>query len=261
MTEEKQNKLPILVEEQKEELSPNRLIRTLQKYTKRRRTPTQEFSNFLDFMNKSEKERNAYMSEEIKKNYKIWSEYFNILKDEFNSVWDFFETIQADSPDWKCESRFPVNWKAVAHLGEAGYAFSSSISKTKAIDSPLIEKGVSVSFAHEESGGGIGDELWLGRSTPISDELVGMSDCNAINLHEKYKASKKLVNRLSKFKIIFILNHPKYGQESTQLPTTILEKHSLVHLAEQLFLAVNNDMVQDFKEQMNSIQGEKKLLS
>ena len=209
----------------------------------RRRSPTQEFKNLLEIMHLSEEERQKNMQLDLNKNYKIWADHFQMLKEEFNSLWDFFYSIEQEKKGWFCVSPLMTSWKAVGHKNREGYLFAATIVKNVDRNAPLPTKSLAISFGIEEWGGGIGDERELGRVAKISDNLVGLEGCAGKSINDQYQESKRLVSRIGQFPILFRLNHKEIGQETARLDLPILEKQSLVELSEKLFILLNKDLL------------------
>ena len=160
----------------------------------RRRTPTQEFANLLEMMNVSEEQRQANIKEELNANYAVWANHFEMLKTEFNALWDFFKSIEKESEGWFCVSPFLNSWNAVGHTTREGYVFGVSIMKNHQRNAPLSEKSLAVTFGVEEWGGGIGDEREIGRMTKIDDQLCGLIACTgksqAEHVRERWRCVK-----------------------------------------------------------------------
>ncbi len=218
------------------------LINSIKNLT-RRRSPTQEFANLLDMMNVSEEQRLKNMQEDLSLNYALWSEHFQMLKDEFNSLWEFFLSIEKQGKGWFCVSPFLVSWRAVGHSTRDGYMFGATIAKNKDRNAPLPEKSLAVTFAVEEWGGGVGDERELGRLGKVDDNLIGLTACSGKTIAEQYQASKRLLTRVGQFQILLRLNHKDVGQETAHLGLDILQKQSLVELSEKLFILLNKDLL------------------
>lgn len=218
------------------------LINSIKNLT-RRRSPTQEFANLLDIMNITEEQRLKNMEQDLSLNYTLWAEHFQMLKDEFNALWEFFLSIEKEGKGWFCVSPCLVSWRAVGYSSRDGYMFGATIAKNKDRNAPMPEKSLAVTFAVEEWGGGVGDERELGRHGKVDDNLVGLTACSGKTIAEQYQASKRLLTRVGQFQILLRLNHKDIGQETAHLSLDILQKQSLVELSEKLFILLNKDLL------------------
>jgi hypothetical protein len=206
-----------------------------------------QFEQFIYFMNELDTQRIKTMQDELRQNYMFWAACYELLKAEFSSLWNFFSEIEKNSTGWYCVSPSLARWGAVGH-GSGGYNFSACIMKNHDREAPNSEKSLTISFAFESLNHGIGDEFCIGRNSEISEELAGLQNCSGVELGEQLKNAKRLVALCRNAKLIFRLNHNRHGQESTRLEINILKEHSLVSLAEKLFMALNNDIFIQFSK-------------
>lgn len=229
------------------------LIKQVEKIRVKKIEPDEQFKNFLNCINTTEEKRQEYMQNELQKNYKIWSDHYSRLKDEFNALWDFFQYLENTCPGWFCVSPTLSPWKSVSHDTNGGYNFSACIMKNHNRSAPMSEKSLHITCGLEQYGGGLGDEIELGRTLPISDELQGLETCEANSLEHQYLASKKLVEKVEQHKLLFRLNHKTIGQDSTRLDIDILDKYELSVLAEKLFMLLNKDMIEEINLELSGI--------
>lgn len=206
-----------------------------------------EFKKFLYFLTQVENEKQKNDLSELNDNYMVWASCFEMLKVEFEKLWTFFKGIESETNGWYCVSPSLARWNALGH-SRGGYNFSACIMKNFDRDAPNSEKSLTITYAFESFSDGMGDEMALGRQTEISEELVGLKNCNPTDVVKQLEDVKRLANLCTKTKLSFRLNHKNYGQESTKLDINVLRDHSLTDLAEKLFMALNNDIILNFNK-------------
>ncbi len=185
--------------------------------------------------------------------YFEWAEKFEIVKAEFNSVWDLFHGVETRVAGWYCVSPNLAPWRSVA-LTKFGYTFAACIMKNHHRDAPLSEKSLSVSFGLDEAPIGIGDERLIGYKGVPTDTLVGLSQCQPKSLKEQGEGMRDMFRRLEPKQLVFRLNHRSIGQQTTKLPLSILEEYSLRELCQGLFLMLNNDVVSSLKTALGNTE-------
>lgn len=206
-----------------------------------------EFKKFLFFLNNLEQERQKSERDELKANYMLWASCFEMLKVEFSKLWSFFETIEKETNGWHCVSPSLAKWDALGH-SSGGYNFSACIMKNFDRDAPKSEKSLTVTFAFDSLTDGMGDEMQIGRKSEIDEKLVGIDELDPDDVNRQIEEVRRMANFCLNSKISFRLNHKLYGQETTKLDINILKEHSLVSLAEKLFMALNNDILLSFNK-------------
>lgn len=206
-----------------------------------------EFKKFLFFLNNLEQERIKNEEAELRANYMLWASCFEMLKVEFSKLWSFFESIEKETNGWHCVSPSLAKWGALGH-SSGGYNFSACIMKNFDRDAPNSEKSLTVTFAFDSLTDGMGDEMSIGRKTEVDERLVGLEQLKPDDVNRQLEEVRRMANFCLNSKISFRLNHKLYGQESTKLDVNILKEHSLVSLAEKLFMALNNDILLSFNK-------------
>lgn len=216
-----------------------------------RRSPRdEEFAAIVDNLEAYEARREQELEQTLQYNYAFWAERFELLKREFNAVWDFFDDIEQRIDGWYCVSPSLAPWKSV-NFAREGYTFSACLMKNHHRDAPRSEKSITVSFGLEELPPGVGDERWIGRTGELTDMLAGLKNCGNKSLKEKAEGAQALKKRITTKDIYFRLNHVDLGQQSTRLPLSTLDEFSLVDLCQRLFVLLNNDVLTELQRTLN----------
>jgi hypothetical protein len=212
-----------------------------------------QFNEFIKVLEQREYQSVVAAQEAVDHLYTEWAEKFEILKSEFNSVWDLFQSVEDRVTGWFCVSPNLAPWKTVSS-SKFGYTFAACIMKNHHRDAPLSEKSLSVSFGLDEQPIGIGDERLIGFQGAVSDSLVGLNGCNPKSLREQGDGVRELYRRLEPKQLVFRLNHRSIGQQVTKLPLSILQEYSLRELCQGLFLMLNNDIVSELQSALSNPQ-------
>ncbi|MCB0335671.1 MAG: hypothetical protein KDD62_05175 [Bdellovibrionales bacterium] len=234
---------------EKKDGAPLKYLERLAALDKRSFSMSKEFINFLQFMNSRALKEQEDFESGLRGNYKFWADHYELLKREFNAVWDFFQEIENTVEGWYCVSPNLARFKTI-NVDRGGYTFAACIMKNHHRDAPQSEKSVSVTFGIDPFISGIGDERVLGRQGDVDDNLIGLENCTGKSLREQYQGSMALCNSLAAHHLLFRLNHHQIGQETTKMGIDILHKYSLVELCEKLYLAVNNDILAELSKEL-----------
>jgi hypothetical protein len=208
------------------------------------RSSDDPFNQVLDVIDAVEKKEDLVKEEEIKRLYEVWASTYYVLKREFTNAYALFYEIEEALDGWWVVSPNLGQWRPVGHMGN-GYTFAAGVMKNHSPTAPLADKSLSVTFGMGDYKCGIGDETWLGRQTPISDELTGLEDCRGKSITEQYEASQKLYNSLMSFKLTIRMNHKQVGQKVAEIDLASLERHSLRQICQGLFVGLNNDVLME----------------
>ena len=210
-----------------------------------------ELEAIIDELEKHEAKRDDQLQAETNSYYHSWASKYEMLKEEFNQAWDFFDDIENRITGWYCVSPSLAPWKAV-NCARDGYTFSACVMKNHHRDAPLSEKSLTVSFGLQELPPGIGDERWIGRAGEMDDQLLGLTACTDMSKREKHEGSLHLKERIESRQIHFRMNHKAFGQQCTALPISILEQHSLKDLCQRLFVLLNNDILVELQKSIDA---------
>lgn len=223
-----------------------------------KKTKEEQFENIITALENYEAGRTEELEALTQQYYAQWAGTVEKLKVEFAKVWQLFSEIEQRLDGWFCVSPSLGLWEYM-HAVRGGYTFSACIMKNHHRDAPLSEKSLSVSFGHDEIPPGIGDERWVGRQGDLSADLVGLENCQCESLKKQYEGALALRDRITEVSIHIRLNHAKIGQKSTKIPITTLSKHSLDELCRNLFILLNNDVLQELEATLD--EPEKYLLA
>lgn len=212
-----------------------------------------QFYQFIKVLEQREYASLLAAQEAVENLYAEWSQSYELLKSEFNSVWDLFLDVEQRVTGWYCISPNLAKWKTVAN-NKFGYSFAACIMKNHHRDAPLSEKSLSVSFGLDEQPQGIGDERLVGFQGPVSDTLAGLAGCSPKSLREQGDGMRALFKKLEHKQLIFRLNHRSIGQQVTKLPLSVLQEYSLKELCQGLFLMLNNDVITELGSVMANPQ-------
>src|SRR5687767_4656264 len=120
-----------------------------------------QFAKAVEVLRRREAKILADLDSSVRERYALWCEHYENLKQEFNAVWDLFQSLEHDIPGWYCVSPNLAQCQAVG-WERGGYTFAACIMKNHHRNAPLSEKSLSVSFGLDELPRGIGDERALG---------------------------------------------------------------------------------------------------
>lgn len=207
-----------------------------------------QFNEFVDILDRYERNEFERHEDAVRALYSVWAEKFELLKGEFNAVWDSFVSLEHRLTGWFAVSPNLAPWKSVA-CGRGGYTFAACMMKNHDRHAPLSEKSLSVSFALDGLPAGIGDERWIGYQGIPTDTLAGFDACRGreMSAATRLEGAKALVERVGSWPIIVRLNHRTIGQQTATLPLSILSQHSLRELCQGLFVLLNNDVLSNLQ--------------
>ena len=201
-----------------------------------------QFAQFIKILEQKEYHSQQKAKDAVHAIYTDWAEKYELLKSEFNSIKDLFQSIEESVTGWYCVSPNLAQWGAVG-WGKSGYTFASAIMKNHHRKAPRSEKSLSVSFALDEKPVGIGDETLVGFTGHVTDSLSGLESCTSKSLREQGEGAKTLYHSLKDKSLVFRLNHNSVGQQIAKLPLSTLKEYSLRELCQGLFLTLNNDII------------------
>lgn len=199
------------------------------------------FQGFLDQLNVAYKLKQSDQRSRIAANYQAWAGFFELIKAEFKAAWNFFGVVEADVEGWHRVAPAGDNSSYLA-VGREGYSFAAGIEQNVKRGAPFPKKWLTISLGHSTSYlDGIGDERLVGRTDIPEETLIGLAECKGKNLDEQEVGSEELRRRITQHNIVFTMSSAAAGQHTTALPVSVLEKHSLAELAQQLLVALTND--------------------
>lgn len=213
----------------------------------------QRFNEFVALLEQYELGESLRHDRAVSALYEAWAKEFELLKAQFNEVWDFFVSLEQRLSGWYAVSPNLAPWKSVA-CGRGGYSFAACIMKNHHRDAPLSEKSLSVSFALSPTPAGIGDERWVGRKEIPTDCLAGLPASVNMTPRRQAEGARAMVERLSKCDLIFRLNHRAVGQQAAVLPLETLKQQSLKDLCRGLFVLLNNDALSNLQSTLDAPQ-------
>ncbi len=98
-----------------------------------------QFYQFIKVLEQREYQSTVNAQDAVDNLYVEWAKNYELLKDEFNSVWDLFHDVEHRVNGWYCISPNLARWKTVANT-KLGYSFAACIMKNHHRDAPLSEK-------------------------------------------------------------------------------------------------------------------------
>lgn len=207
----------------------------------------EKFQKVIDLLRNHQQSSEAEIRTALEGLYAEWSGKFELLKSEFNKVWELFGSIEEKLPGWYCVSPCLHSWRAVGHV-RGGYTFGACLMKNHSRSAPLSHKSLTISFGLDGASPGIGDERSLGRTATMTDSLIGLEACGtAKTMPDRLRAAQHLVERIGRYSLIFRMNHRGIGQQAACLPFSTLKEHSLSELSQSLFVLLNNDIISELK--------------
>lgn len=212
------------------------------------------FQGFLEQLNVAYKLKQSDQRSRIAANYHAWAVFFELIKAEFKSAWDFFGVVEADVDGWHRVAPAGDQSSYLA-VGREGYSFAAGIEQNVKRGAPFPKKWLTISLGHSTSYlDGIGDERLVGRIDVPEEFLIGLASCNGKTLDEQEKGSEELRKRITQHNLVFTMSSVAAGQHTTSIPVSVLEKHSLAELAQQLLVALTNDDLASIAKLLPSAQ-------
>lgn len=210
------------------------------------------FFSFLKSLTSIQNHRTQQTQTQLETHYRIWAIFFEQMKNEFKEVWELFGTIENDSPGWFRGSPNNGQWDFLG-TNPNGYSFAASIEQNHQPNAPFAHKWLIVSLAHSPSNTqGIGDERMLGRKSELTDELEGLEACQGMDPEQQIKVAESLVRKAQEYPLLFSLHDDRLGQNTAKVPLEVFRRsgQSLATMCQGLFVALNNDVFEDFRNHL-----------
>lgn len=207
-----------------------------------------DFEQFLDGLGNAEELERQRMQAELNENYAVWTDCFNLLKDQFGRTWELFKGIEEKLPGWYWGSSSYGQWD---FMGASGYGYNFGVGIYFCGDNDpgyrggevfRAKKYLSITFGNHGLPNGIGDERNLGRVSDLDDTLVGLENCTGRVLSHQLSGSKYMLDKLGKQKLTFVLHNPSIGHGGHAEGLEFLRHADMRYVAQQLFKALNSDM-------------------